>query len=824
MSQNKQDKIDILTLALALISWSMVLTFRYHSNWGLGWFAIVQPVFGLAMVGILRYLVLRCQSQSQITRSFGAWWIVSSAGMLGLGVLGRRHGFGDSWEMLTLLLLGNLCLGMAMLAQFPRWRNGSVLFSAICCFVVLPISTTWITSFLAVVFGCGLLIWLITEYWRKVDQKLASDQTRRPWSPKAIAVIAAFCMIGLIGSVAIFLAPQQQLDLPGLSWFAGGKRWSDEFANEGSGDGNKVRAATDRANSLGPVDSDIFMESKRESLFDVASEAYGEPRKANKNRAIALESEVMQHNHSRVARSQKASAEFSTKRKTDPSDSSTNPKDQIVDALFFLKGRIPLRLAMETYNTFDDGVWKQIDPPPRPPKRAAIEKNQAKKKANAGRPRGNRKRTAKASFEPVHKLTQNGYPWMSMRRHPDTLYAGHEYTTLKITNLKSLRIPSPPCMEQFYIDQVDRENFFGVGTDEIAQLTNGSTSIPDMTVLHILSSGINLYDAQITPEKIKKQQLTRVNKNQKYLSVEAASSSIVETAQQWTAGLNHDWDKISTILQRLRTDFTHDRKAVLPENESDVASYLLQEKVGSDYMFATAAALMFRSLGIPSRVVTGFMANEQGYDRGSGHTAVTASDIHVWTEVSLDGVFWIPVEPTPGYSQPRYQLTWLQRCTLAILGAYHWVLSHPLMTACMLLVSFLIIWNFRWIVNALVTARWLVISRLLPNRLVLETARLIDKRAALAGVPRPANRSAANFSQWLAQRLDIPETDTAALKRFTRKLDRLLYHPKSAAQAKENRSYQIVADCQRVIQNLQFHRIRQTQKSSAKRGGSKSPC
>ncbi|MCP4887732.1 MAG: hypothetical protein GY904_14075, partial [Planctomycetaceae bacterium] len=110
MPQNKQDKLDILTLALALISWSMVLTFRYHSNWGLGWFTIVQPIFSLALVGLLRYLVLRCQSPSQIKRSFGAWWIVSSAGMLGLGILGRRHGFGDSWEMLTLLLLGNLCL------------------------------------------------------------------------------------------------------------------------------------------------------------------------------------------------------------------------------------------------------------------------------------------------------------------------------------------------------------------------------------------------------------------------------------------------------------------------------------------------------------------------------------------------------------------------------------------------------------------------------------------------------------------------------------------------------------------------------------------
>ena len=68
MSQNKQDKIDILTLALALISWSMVLTFRYHSNWGLGWFAIVQPVFGLdfGVVGTCLLFLCRGRAEPQV--------------------------------------------------------------------------------------------------------------------------------------------------------------------------------------------------------------------------------------------------------------------------------------------------------------------------------------------------------------------------------------------------------------------------------------------------------------------------------------------------------------------------------------------------------------------------------------------------------------------------------------------------------------------------------------------------------------------------------------------------------------------------------------
>lgn len=824
MSQNRQDKIDILTLILALISWHMVLAFRYSSNWGMGWYAIIQPLFSITLTVLLYMVARRCRSLPQTTKLVGVWLFVSLVGVLGLGILGRRQGIGDSWEMLTLLSLGNLCLGLAVLSRFTRWRNWSVLFSSVCCFLVLPIADNPTTNLLASVFGFTLLIWLITEYWRKVDQKLAIQQTRRQWSPKAITVVASLGMMGLIGSATIFLAPIQPLELPGFSWFSGGKDWSDEFANAGVGDGNKVRAATDMANSLGPVDSDIFMESKRESLFDVASEAYGEPRKANKNKAIALDAQMMQHNHSRIARSQQASAEFSTKRNTQSTESANQPKDQLVDALFFLKGRIPLRLALETYNTFEEGVWKQIDPPAAEPKKTAGSKPAKSPKEDPRRLMGARKSAPDARFRPVLPVTKNGYPWMSMRKHPDTLYAGQEYTSIKVTNLKSLRIPAPPCMERFYIDQVDRAAFFGVGTDEIAQLTNGSKSIPDMTVLHILSAGINLYDAQIAPDTIKQRQRSRATKNQAYLDDQTIDPAIAEAAAQWTEDLEDDWAKVSAIIHKLRSDFTHDRKAVLPANETDVTRYLMQSKVGSDYMFATTAALMFRSLGIPSRVATGFMADTHGYDRGSGHTAVTSDDIHVWPEVSLDGDFWIPVEPTPGYPEPRYQLTLVQRCTLAILSVRDWIFRNPFLTASVCLLCMLILWNFRWLVNALETARWWLISCVAPSRLVLETSRLIDKRAALAGMPRPVNRSPSNFSQWLAQTLDIPETETPAIKRFTRKLDRVLYHPKPTPRSDDPTVHQMIADCQRVIQNLPFHRIRQKRKSSVSPGGSKSPC
>ena len=82
------------------------------------------------------------------------------------------------------------------------------------------------------------------------------------------------------------------MELPGWFWSSGGDRWSDDFAREGVGDGNQVRAASDIAQSFGPVDSNIFMESDKPTLFDVATDLYGLPRKPKHlSRAVSLEEE-----------------------------------------------------------------------------------------------------------------------------------------------------------------------------------------------------------------------------------------------------------------------------------------------------------------------------------------------------------------------------------------------------------------------------------------------------------------------------------------------------------------------------------------------------
>jgi transglutaminase-like putative cysteine protease len=66
--------------------------------------------------------------------------------------------------------------------------------------------------------------------------------------------------------------------------------------------------------------------------------------------------------------------------------------------------------------------------------------------------------------------------------------------------------------------------------------------------------------------------------------------------------------------------------------------------VGDEEQYASAFALMARSLGYPARVVMGFAPEVRD---GGGVIEVTGHDVTAWVEVAFEGVGWVPFYPTP---------------------------------------------------------------------------------------------------------------------------------------------------------------------------------
>jgi hypothetical protein len=89
--------------------------------------------------------------------------------------------------------------------------------------------------------------------------------------------------------------------------------------------------------------------------------------------------------------------------------------------------------------------------------------------------------------------------------------------------------------------------------------------------------------------------------------------------------------------------FTYDL-TVDPNDSPDAILAFLRDRKGFCVQFATAYAVMARTLGIPARVAVGFTPG----DLRDGTFHVSAHDAHAWPEVWLNGLGWTHVfDPTP---------------------------------------------------------------------------------------------------------------------------------------------------------------------------------
>ncbi len=89
----------------------------------------------------------------------------------------------------------------------------------------------------------------------------------------------------------------------------------------------------------------------------------------------------------------------------------------------------------------------------------------------------------------------------------------------------------------------------------------------------------------------------------------------------------------------------------LPRGMDPVEFFLGENRQGYCMHFATAGALLLRSLGVPARLVSGYVVQPRQFQQThEGYRASVKDDAaHAWVEIWLEGAGWMPVEMTPGY-------------------------------------------------------------------------------------------------------------------------------------------------------------------------------
>ncbi|MET0296303.1 MAG: DUF3488 and transglutaminase-like domain-containing protein [Microbacterium sp.] len=222
-------------------------------------------------------------------------------------------------------------------------------------------------------------------------------------------------------------------------------------------------------------------------------------------------------------------------------------------------------------------------------------------------------------------------------------------TTVEIVNLASVWAPIPfPAVE---VTGLEGE-WAGVPYNRTVVSQDGSTqgqsyevvaSVPRPTLEQIRGSEANsenVFDeAKAIPEDL--------------------PVVVGELAAEVTASTSNDYDALVALQRWFRSgEFSYSLSAPVEDGFDGtgveaVASFL-EERSGYCIHFASAFALMARTLDMPSRIVVGYLPGVATQDRIEEQTvySVPSSLLHAWPEVYFEGIGWIGFEPTNGLGTP----------------------------------------------------------------------------------------------------------------------------------------------------------------------------
>jgi transglutaminase-like putative cysteine protease len=117
-----------------------------------------------------------------------------------------------------------------------------------------------------------------------------------------------------------------------------------------------------------------------------------------------------------------------------------------------------------------------------------------------------------------------------------------------------------------------------------------------------------------------------------------------QLAENVTEEAKTPYEKALTIQDFLRSFKYSLTVKPPPEGTDGVDWFLFHEREGFCTYYASAMVIMLRSVGVPARLVIGYLPTE--FDEASGTFIIRAKDYHAWSEVYFPEYGWITFEAT----------------------------------------------------------------------------------------------------------------------------------------------------------------------------------
>ncbi|WP_435102845.1 transglutaminase TgpA family protein [Arhodomonas sp. AD133] len=226
---------------------------------------------------------------------------------------------------------------------------------------------------------------------------------------------------------------------------------------------------------------------------------------------------------------------------------------------------------------------------------------------------------------------------LKLRPHPDG--AGVSYT---------VEVASPSSDLVFVVPQALALKFPGTA---IARDVHGSLRAPDT-----LEAGTR-YSVRSRIETVDghpKGAQASITDPAAYLQLPPGLDARIERLAREVADGRDGLEAALALESHLRTSYEYSFRSVFTsQGYTPLEYFLFEAERGHCEYFASALAVMLRTLDIPSRLVTGFSATDR--NPVTGYYEVRGLDGHAWVEAYFPEHGWVQFEPTPFYALPNQE-------------------------------------------------------------------------------------------------------------------------------------------------------------------------
>jgi transglutaminase-like putative cysteine protease len=161
-----------------------------------------------------------------------------------------------------------------------------------------------------------------------------------------------------------------------------------------------------------------------------------------------------------------------------------------------------------------------------------------------------------------------------------------------------------------------------------------------------MPSGYNYAVTSFVPEKIILSDGSIPQEiKERYAVSYTGCPGLAEMAAEATAGSETQQEKTYALMDYMEENFSYDPSVTLGDGDQSLNVYINQQRSGDALLAATAMILLCREVGIPARLVTGFVPRT--FNEESGRFEVYDSDTTIWVDIYFPHSGWLPYDPTP---------------------------------------------------------------------------------------------------------------------------------------------------------------------------------